>query len=90
MNVTVEDQTGASASLVVDSSIAAIALAFLAASKLHLALTKDLTLFEVVGDIGIGKAKSINVQLCSMLVLHPKTLIHNTSNCNMFNSALKV
>ena len=63
MNVTVEDQTGASASLVVDGSIAAIALAFLAASKLHLALTKDLTLFEVVGDIGIGKAKSINVQL---------------------------
>lgn len=55
MNVTVEDQTGASASLVVDSSISAIALAFLAASKLHLALTKDLTLFEVVGDIGIGE-----------------------------------
>ena len=64
MNMTVEDQTGASTSLVVDSSISAIALAFLAASKLHLALTKDLTLFEVVGDIGIGKSKSATFNLC--------------------------
>ena len=55
MNVTVEDQTGASINMVVDSSISAIALAFLAGSELHLALNKDLTLLEVINDIGIGK-----------------------------------
>ena len=55
MNVTVQDQTGASINLVVDSNISAIALAFLAGSKLHLALNKDLTLLEVINDIGIGK-----------------------------------
>ena len=55
MNVTVEDQTGASTSLVVDSNISAIALAFLAASKLHLVLNKDLTLFEMINGIGIGE-----------------------------------
>ena len=55
MNVTVEDQTGASIDLVVDTNISAIALAFLAGSELHLALNRDLTLFEVINDIGIGK-----------------------------------
>jgi len=55
MNITVEDQTGTSTNLVVDSSISAIALAFLAASELKLAQNKDLTLFEVIDSIGIGK-----------------------------------
>ena len=59
MHVMVEDHTGASINLVVDSSISAIALAFLAGSELHLVLNKDLTLFEVINDIGIGKCKFI-------------------------------
>lgn len=48
--------------MVVDSSISAIALAFLAGSELHLALNKDLTLLEVINDIGIGKCKFIYQQ----------------------------
>ena len=57
MNITVEDQTGASTDLVVDTNISAIALTFLAASELHLALNNDLSLLEVITDIGIGECQ---------------------------------
>ena len=68
MSVTVEDQAGSSTNLVVDTNISAIALTFLAASELHLALNNDLTLLEVIDDIGIGKCK---LNITSMVNLSP-------------------
>ena len=71
MSVTVEDQAGSSTNLVVDTNISAIALTFLAASELHLALNNDLTLLEVIDDIGIGKCKLLILNITSMVNLSP-------------------
>jgi len=51
----VEDWKGTIINLIVDSSISALALIFLAASELKSDTNKDLTLFETNDDIGIGE-----------------------------------
>jgi len=55
----VEDWKGTIINLIVDSSISALALIFLAASELKSDTNKDLTLFEANDDIGIGEHRTL-------------------------------
>ena len=71
MSVTVEDWKGTITNLVVDSSISALALIFLAASELKIDANKDLTLFEANDDIGIGKRinTALETNLCCTIIV---------------------